>query len=113
MPEDACVSSSKQNTNKTSRITHNNQNTLDCSRLLIVVNPNAHLTRLTVSRFNHLNEQLHAPNPPPPPLASLRKPFMTPPTKLKPVALNFATMDNVNDGEAWFPPIGDWVSQVS
>ena len=45
MPEKACVGSPNQNTNKTSRITHNNQNTLDCSQLLIVVKPNAHLTK--------------------------------------------------------------------
>ena len=32
MLEKACVGSHKQNTNKTSRITHNNQNTLDCSQ---------------------------------------------------------------------------------
>ena len=44
MPEKACVGSPNQNTNKTSRITHNNQNTLDCSRSLIVVKPYAHLT---------------------------------------------------------------------
>ena len=51
---------SQNTTNRTSRITHNNQNTLDCSRSLITVATNAHLTRLTVSRFNHLNEQLHS-----------------------------------------------------
>ena len=43
MPVKACVGSPNQNTNKTSRITHNNQNTLDCSQSLIVVKPNAHL----------------------------------------------------------------------
>ena len=39
--EKACVQQSQPKHKQNSRITHNNQNTLDCSRSLIVVKPNA------------------------------------------------------------------------